>query len=97
MFFVWLCAVMMALGQGAMANLVPSMIASWFGRWDFPAASRLLFPLVNIVATAGMTLVGVFLSHNIPFSTLYIVSSVVTAIGVVIMFTVKEEMIGRKD
>ena len=95
--FVWLCAVMMALGQGAMANLVPSMIASWFGRWDFPAASRLLFPLVNIVATAGMTLVGVFLSHNIPFSTLYIVSSVVTAIGVVIMFTVKEEMIGRKD
>lgn len=97
MFFVWLCAATMALGQGAMANLVPSMIASWFGRWDFPAASRLLFPLVNIVATAGMTLVGVFLSHNIPFSTLYIVSAVVTAIGVIIMFTVKEEMIGKAD
>jgi len=39
----------------------------------------------------------VFLSHNIPYDTLYIVSAAVTLIGTIIILTVKEEMIGKPD
>ena len=95
--FAWASGVCFALGQGAMANLVPSMISTWFGRWDFAAASRLLFPLVNIVATFGMTLVGIFLQRGIGYSSLYIVCGVLTLVGLVIIITTREELLGKKD
>ena len=85
------------MGQGALANLVPSMMGTWFGRWDFAAANRLLFPMVNIVATFGMTLVGIILARGMSYDVMYIICTVLTALGFIIILTVKEEMIGKRD
>ena len=95
--FVWISAAAMAMGQGALANLVPSMIATWFGRWDFAAANRLLFPLVNIVATLGMTMVGIFLARGLAYNNLYALCIVLVAIGLIITLSTKETMIGKQD
>lgn len=95
--FVWISAAAMAMGQGALANLVPSMIATWFGRWDFAAANRLLFPLVNIVATLGMTVVGIFLTKDLAYSNLYILCIILIAIGLIIIFSTNEKIIGKTD
>lgn len=95
-FFVWATAVCMAMGQGAIANLVPSMIGTWFGRWDYASAARLQFPLVNIVATCGMTLVGVCLGKGFSYETIYYICIALLAVGFVIILTCREKMIGKE-
>ncbi len=96
MLSVWLGAICLAMGQGALANLVPSMMGTWFGRLDFAAANRLLFPMVNIVATFGMTLVGIILAQGMSYDIMYVICAVLTFIGFVIIVTVKDEMIGAE-
>ncbi|MCD8217092.1 MAG: MFS transporter [Clostridiales bacterium] len=94
---VWISAVLGGIGTGAMANLMPSMIGTIFGRWDFKAANRLIFPLVNLLPSAGMSLVGIILAQGLGYNQLYVVCIVLNIIGLILILTLKDQMIGKKD
>ncbi len=95
--FVWISAIGFAMSQGATANLAPSMIGTWFGRWDFAAASRLLTPLQLIVTTGGLSLVSIAMIYGINFTGLYIISLIAIVVGAIFLISIRNIMIGTKD
>ncbi len=85
----------LAIMLGGAANYLVSLTNTIWGRYDFPAAYRLLKPLVAVVGAIGITLVG-GLGNSAPgYGVAYIVLGVLALIGCIIMCTVDDKQVGR--
>lgn len=82
---------------GAGNNLTPSIIASVFGRYDFPKAMTVIIPLWNIVVSFATTIVGVPQSLTGSYVAPYIVLLICAAIGFFLVLKLDETCIGRAD
>lgn len=85
----------LAIMLGGAANYLVSLTNTIWGRYDFPAAYRLLKPLVAVVGALGMTIVGGIGNAGPGYGVAYMVLGVLAVIGTVIMFTVDDSLVGR--
>lgn len=85
----------LAIMLGGAANYLVSLTNTIWGRYDFPAAYRLLKPLVAVVGALGMTIVGGIGNAGPGYGVAYMVLGVLAVIGTIIMFTVDDSLVGR--
>lgn len=80
---------------GGAANYLVSLTNTIWGRYDFPAAYRLLKPLVAIVGAVGITVCGGVGNSPAGYGVAFIILAVLSVIGVIVMFTVDDKLVGR--
>ena len=85
----------LAILLGGAANYLVSLTNTIWGRYDFPAAYRVLKPFVSIVGAIGITLVGGLGQSGPGYGVAYIVLGVLSIIGTIIMCTVSDKQVGR--
>jgi len=82
--------------MGGICNLIPSMIGTLFGRWDYPAANRVIYPITNFLAGVGV-FAGGFFSGTLGYNALWIFCLIIDVISLIIITSTKPNMIGRKE
>lgn len=94
--FIWLssCGIMACVG--GIANLAPSMIGTVFGRWDFPAANRLISPMIMAVSSSAFILVSVFIKSPWGYNGMYIACIIIALICLVLVRMTNDRMIGKQ-
>jgi OFA family oxalate/formate antiporter-like MFS transporter len=92
----WITSIFFIGSMAGINNLIPSMIGTLFGRWDFPAANRTIYPICNFMAGVGIFAGGLF-SGTLGYNALWITCIVINIIALVIIIFTKTEMIGKKD
>ena len=56
----WITGIFFVGSMGGVGNLIPSMIGTLFGRWDYPAASNIIYPINIFFAGLGVFTGGFF-------------------------------------
>ena len=83
--FVWISIVMVGIGIGGIGNLIPSMIGTCFGRYDYLQANRVIAPLNTIIRQSGIVLAGILSQTVYGYSGLYVVLGVFDIIGIILV------------
>ena len=84
-----LSIIMAGVGIGGIGNLIPSMIGSCFGRYDFVTANKVIAPINTIVRCTGIIIAGIMSGTNFGYSGAYIVFIVTTLIGIFMIKMIK--------
>lgn len=90
--FVWIACSIMFCAQGAGCNLLPSYVATKYGRWDYGAAYQVIGTLFYLGAGIGIMTTGFF--HNAMTS--YAFYLVIMVIGFVLMMLSKDDFVGKR-
>ncbi|MBQ9980667.1 MAG: MFS transporter [Oscillospiraceae bacterium] len=89
---VWISSIIIMAVCGGTANLIPSAVIKKFGRWDFPAVSRIVVSLGELGAGVGIMLTGVF--HD--YQKLYYFGIVAIVVGIIHIACTKFDLIGKE-
>lgn len=90
--FCWLAGIIVFAAQGALCNLLPSYVATKYGRWDYTAGYQVIGFIFEVGAGVGVMMTG-FFGNPI---TMYIFDIVVLIIGLVFMIVSSDKFIGKK-
>lgn len=90
--FVWIACIIMFTAQGAGCNLLPSYVATKYGRWDYGAAYQVIGTLFYLGAGLGIMSTGFF--HN-PI-TMYAFDLVLMIVGFILMMLSKDNFVGKR-
>lgn len=90
--FVWIACIIMFTAQGAGCNLLPSYVATKYGRWDYGAAYQVIGTLFYLGAGLGIMSTGFFHNPN----TMYAFDLVIMIIGFVLMMLSKADFVGKR-
>lgn len=82
--FVWISIIMVGIGIGGIGNLIPSMIGTCFGRYDFIQANKAIAPLNTIVRQSGIVLAGILSQTVYGYTGLYVVLLVADIVGIIL-------------
>lgn len=82
--------VLAGIGIGGIGNLVPSMQGTLFGRFDFLTANRVIAPILVIVRTCAMTIIGVCLANGFGYTGAYVVMLAAVIIGTILICFIKK-------
>ncbi len=85
----------LAIMLGGAANYLVSLANTIWGRYDFPAAYRVLKPLVAVVGAIGITICGGVGNSPAGYGMAYTILAVLAVIGTIVMFTVDDTQVGR--
>lgn len=75
---------MVGIGIGGIGNLIPSMIGTCFGRYDFIQANKAIAPLNTIVRQSGIVLAGILSQTVYGYTGLYVVLLVADIVGIIL-------------
>lgn len=89
--FIWVSIIMVGIGIGGIGNLIPSMIGTCFGRYDFIQANKAIAPLNTIVRQFGIVLAGILSQTVYGYSGLYVVLLVADIVGIVMVLALIRE------
>jgi MFS family permease len=85
----------LAIMLGGAANYLVSLTNTIWGRYDFPAAYRLLKPMVAVVGAIGITICGGVGNSAAGYGVAYAILGALAIIGLIIIFTVDDAQVGR--
>lgn len=81
---VWISIIMVGIGIGGIGNLIPSMIGTCFGRYDFIQANKAIAPLNTIVRQSGIVLAGILSQTAFGYSGLYVILLIADVAGLIL-------------
>ena len=90
--FCWLAGIIVFAAQGALCNLLPSYVATKYGRWDYTAAYRIIGTIFEVFAGIGVMMTGFF---AVP-AAMYIFDLVALVIGLIMMAFSNDEFVGKR-
>lgn len=90
--FAWLACIVLFCAQGAGCNLLPSYVATKYGRWDYGAGYQVIGTLFYLGAGAGMMITGFFTSPYV----MYVFDIVILVIGMIMMMSSDDSFIGKE-
>ena len=90
--FCWLAGIIVFAAQGALCNLLPSYVATKYGRWDYTAAYRIIGTIFEIFAGVGVMMTGFF---AVP-SVMYTFDLVMLVIGLIMMIFTNDKFVGKR-
>lgn len=65
--FIWLSAIFFFASNGAMGNLIPSIVATKYGRWDYSAAFAVIGAMSSFGSALGVLCTGLFTNYNVMY------------------------------
>ncbi|MBQ9031396.1 MAG: MFS transporter [Parasporobacterium sp.] len=90
--FCWMAGIIIFAAQGALCNLLPSYVATKYGRWDYTAAYKVIGTIFEIFAGIGVMMTGFFPNPAI----MYIVDLVLLVAGLIMMIFSNDKFIGKR-
>ena len=93
---MYLVAVVAGIGTGGIANLIPSLIGTIWGRWDFPAVNRVLNPLTNFLKGSAALVISFALTRLGGYTGMYLLFIVLCAAATGILLLLDDRMIGSE-
>ncbi|MBQ8662428.1 MAG: MFS transporter [Eubacterium sp.] len=90
--FCWISGIIIFAAQGALCNLLPSYVATKYGRWDYTNAYRVIGFIFEVCAGIGVMMTGFFHTPR----TMYILDIVLLVIGLVFMIVSRDKFIGKR-
>ncbi len=90
--FCWLAGIVIFAAQGALCNLLPSYVATKYGRWDYTAGYKIIGFLFEVMAGVGVMMTGFFANVIV----MYGVALVCLVIGLIFMILSKDTFIGKR-
>lgn len=90
--FCWVAGVVIFAAQGALCNLLPSYVASVYGRWDYTSGYQVIGTIFEIGAGVGVMMTGLFMNVG----AMYVFDIVMLAIGLVMMILSNDKFIGKR-
>jgi OFA family oxalate/formate antiporter-like MFS transporter len=90
--FCWASGIIIFAAQGALCNLLPSYVATIYGRWDYNAGYQMIGFIFEVFAGIGVMMTGFF--HN--FTAMYILDLVLMVFGLIFMIFSKDTFIGKE-
>ena len=95
---IWIASLFVGLGLAGILNLMPSMVITVYGRFDFMAANRLVMPVANIVRVlAFAVMAGLLIASGGSYTLPYIVFIVIDIVGLLLIFLVRNVTKGKVD
>lgn len=86
--------------HGGMGNLMPSLVISIFGRYDFGAVNKLVVPLVVGIRTISLLLIPIMLGiagdGNVGFRNVFIIFGIMSLISLITVIFLKDKCIGKE-
>ena len=92
----FLTVVAVGIGIGGIGNLIASIVGTVYGRWDYAAANRIIFPILGIVRTLCFAVMGIALALTKSYSAAYAAFIGVNIIGLILIFFIRPECKGKK-
>jgi len=92
--FAWIAAIILFWGNGALMNLLPSFVATIYGRWDYSAAYRVIGTIFSIGAGVGISCGGWFAGRYV---TMYIMDICLAIVAFVLIRLTSDKLIGKPD
>lgn len=92
----FLTVVSVGIGIGGIGNLIASVVGTVYGRWDYAAANRIIFPILGSVRTLCFPVIGAALALTKSYSGAYAVFIAVNVIGLILIFFIRPECKGKK-
>ncbi|MCD8149529.1 MAG: hypothetical protein LUE92_08195 [Clostridiales bacterium] len=89
--FCWICTVIIFTAQGALCNLLPSYVATKYGRWDYTSGYQVIGFMFEAGAGVGVMMTGFFASA----ASMYIFDIICLAIGLVFMALSSDKFVGK--
>ena len=89
---VWVSAIFFFASQGGCCNLIPSFVGTKFGRWDYPAAYRVIGFITQIFSGVGVLCTGLFGGD---YTLMYIVNICLCVVAFIILFRTDDAFIGK--
>lgn len=89
--FCWISGIVIFAAQGALCNLLPSYVATKYGRWDYTMGYQVIGTIFEIGAGIGVMMTGFFTN----FGMMYLVDLVLLVIGFVMMIASNDKFIGK--
>jgi sugar phosphate permease len=96
-FFIYASVVLTGFGIGGIGNLFPSMTGTIFGRYDFVNAIGILNLITNLVRSFTFVILAFGLSNLGGYAGAYTIIAILNVVAIVIIWRMKEEMIGSSD
>jgi len=88
--------VFVGLGIGGLLNLMPSMVISVYGRYDFPAANSLVSPIASLLQKGAFIIMAVLLAQSGGnYSMPYAVFIGIDILGAILLMFVTKECKGK--
>lgn len=89
----WLAGIIVFAANASLCNLLPSYVATMFGRWDYAAAYTVIGTIFTLGAGVGIMMTGFF---HVPMK-LYAFLLVAMIIALIFSLLVDSTFIGKKD
>lgn len=89
--FAWLSGIVIFAAQGALCNLLPSYVGSVYGRWDYPAAYRVIGTIFEVGAGIGVMMTGFFANTFL----MYVIDAILMVVGLILMICSSDKFIGK--
>lgn len=89
--FCWLSGIVIFAAQGALCNLLPSYVATKYGRWDYTMGYQVIGTIFEIGAGIGVMMTGFFTN----FGVMYVVDLILLVLGLVMMAASNDKFIGK--
>lgn len=90
--FCWLSTIIIFAAQGALCNLLPSYVATKYGRWDYTSGYRIIGTIFEIGAGIGVMMTGFFRNAGV----MYTLDIVLLVVGMVFMALSNDKFIGKE-
>ncbi len=91
--FVWIASIILFAAQGSLCNLLPSYVATKYGRWDYTSGYQVIGTIFNLGGGIGVMITGMF---GNPFA-MYTFDIVILVIGLVMMALSNDSFVGKRD
>ena len=95
--FVWIASIGVLFGLGGIYNLIISMTISIFGRWDFVGPNTAVAFMQAVLISSNYTISSVFVDSGLGFRGVDILSLILTAVALVVIFKTDTRCIGKTD
>ncbi|MDR1027847.1 MAG: MFS transporter [Clostridiales Family XIII bacterium] len=95
---VWIAAIFVGVGIGGLLNLMPSLVITVYGRYDFMAAYRLVAPIATIIRVLAFGIMATLLTmSNGSYTLPYTVFIFIDIIGLIFILLVSGKTKGKMD
>ena len=89
----WAAGMVFMFTNGGAKNLLPSYVASVFGRWDYPAAYRMIGTIALVMCGLGVMITGFFPTYQ----SMYVFDIVMVVIAIILAIFAKDKLVGKPD
>lgn len=91
--FAWAAGMILFCANGGARNLLPSYVATIYGRWDYPAAYQVMGTVFLVLCGLGVMIPALFPSYTVMF----IFDAVVCVVALILSIVAKDKFIGKPN